>query len=124
VAEAQRWVSSREFAEWAALESVEPWSDTRLDINFARLAALIVSYSERGPKEAVAPREMIIEWWKNIDLSPSEPEMPSDAVAEEAEYEESGTIEVDEMILKKALALNKAFGGLVLGEVAKESEEP
>jgi hypothetical protein len=59
VAKAQRKIDSREFAEWMALESVEPITDRRGDIQAALVAYFIAQVNSR---KRLRPEDFMLRW--------------------------------------------------------------
>lgn len=60
VARAQREVDSREFAEWRALDSIEPITLSRIDY-----AAAIIAYmvAQTQTKSRLKPEKFLPRWW-------------------------------------------------------------
>lgn len=55
VAEAQRRIDSREFAEWLAFWRIDPWGPQRADLRIATLAALVANAFRGGRGRPVLP---------------------------------------------------------------------
>lgn len=92
MAECQRRVSSREFAEWLAYERLEPFGPERDDLRAALVAAVIANVN-RDPKKRRKPYE-VSDFMPKFDRGP-EPERKSDGE-----------------LLARVEMLNAVFGGV------------
>jgi len=74
VAELQSRMSSREFAEWLAYYSLEPFGEVRADLRMATVAALIANANRNGQKrkEPYTPQDFM----PKFEDSPERPPAP------------------------------------------------
>lgn len=92
--EAQRHISSAEFAEWMAYDRLEPIGPRRADLNAAIIAASVYNARRTKRSDKVAdPKQFMPTYWK--------PE-PEPATAEE--------------MFEQVKALNAMLGGDFVGE--------
>lgn len=67
VAELQDRMPQREYYDWVALWSLEPWGDVRGDMNAALLASLTANINRDRRKKAKAftPADFMPDFWRN-----------------------------------------------------------
>lgn len=59
VAQLQAGMSSREFTEWMAFDSIEPFGEPRADLRMGILAACSVNHSMAPPKSPARPMDFM-----------------------------------------------------------------
>jgi hypothetical protein len=112
-------VPGREYAEWMALEILDPWGDRRADWHTALICSVLANLF-RDPKkrsQAFQPKDFMLEFMLDEDgelttVAVADPNVDPEAVAGNA---------AAERLAAKVARINAAFGGV---DLTKRREEP
>lgn len=66
-------IDAHELAEWEAVYAVEPWGDTRGDLQTAMLAAIVANQWRKG--SPARPIDYVPDFWRENQTEPSPSKM-------------------------------------------------